>query len=338
MNTNRLYYLAFAITFGAVCAFAQTADNIASKATWKLDLGTANQTATFSPSQASDFILRDYMTIGSELTVNGVANTTDGLTQTYFKQNSKKSAMSDNNAVCFMIEPKPGIAFTPTHISFKASRWVTDDCKMDAYWINDDNTTKTLMTGQKPNRDGSDATVSTYSFDLTGNKAAEGLCGLRINIYGMNSGKQVSLGDIEIEGTLYGTVGEVITYSLNVDVSPAGAGIVTVSPEGTSFPTGEKITLSQTANDGFIFTGWQDEAGTTVSTASPYIFKLEANTHLTAKYSSKEDFLKGDYTVISSGDVNALRAAIKAANENTSGSRQYIFLQNGTYDYGTYHN
>ena len=194
------------------------------------------------------------------------------------------------------------------------------------------------MTGQKPNRDGSDATVSTYSFDLTGNKAAEGLCGLRINIYGMNSGKQVSLGDIEIGGILYGTVGEIITYSLNVDVSPAGAGIVTVSPEGTSFPTGEKITLSQTANDGFIFTGWLNEAGTTVSTASPYIFKLEANTHLTAKYSSKEDFLKGDYTVIPSGDVNALRAAIKAANENTSGSRQYIFLQNGTYDYGTYHN
>jgi hypothetical protein len=129
--------------------------------------------ATFTPEGSSDFILRNYMTVGSELTVNGVANTTDGLTQTYFKQNSKKSAMSDNNAVCFMIEPKPGIAFTPTHISFKASRWVTDDCKMDAYWINDDNTTKTLMTGHKPNRDGSDATVSTYSFDLTGNKAAE---------------------------------------------------------------------------------------------------------------------------------------------------------------------
>ena len=319
-------------------ATAQTADNIAAKATWKLNLGTADQVATFTPEGSSDFILRNYMTVGSELTVSGVANTTDGHTQTFFKQGSKKSSMSDNNAVCFMLAPKPGIAFTPSHISFKAARWVTDDCKMDAYWVNDDNSRKTLMTSKKPNRDGTDETVSTYSFDLTGTKASEGVCGLRINIYGMNSGKQVSLGDIEIEGTLYGTVGEVITYSLTIDVSPAGAGIVEVSPNGTSFPTGEKITLTQTPNEGYIFTGWQNEAGTTVSTASPYVFNLEGNTHLTAKYSSKEEFLKGDYTVIPSGDVNAFRAALKAANENTTGARQYIFLQDGIYDYGTYHN
>ena len=324
MKTNKVLLFCFALVVSTLSATAQTADNIAAKATWKLNLGTADQVATFTPEGSSDFILRNYMTVGSELTVSGIANTSDGHTQTFFKQGSKKSSMSDNNAVCFMLEPKPGIAFTPSHVSFKAARWVTDDCKMDAYWVNDDNSRKTLMTSQKPNRDGSDATVSTYSFDLTGTKASEGVCGLRINIYGMNSGKQVSLGDIEIEGTLYGTVGEVITYSLTIDVSPAGAGIVEVSPNGTSFPTGEKITLTQTPNEGYIFTGWQNEAGTTVSTASPYVFNLEGNTHLTAKYSSKEEFLKGDYTVIPSGDVNAFRAALKAANENTTGARQYI--------------
>ena len=338
MKTNKVLLFCFTLVASTLSATAQTADNIAAKAAWKLDKGTTDQVATFTPEGSSDFILRNYMTVGSELTVSGIANTSDGHTQTFFKQGSKKSSMSDNNAVCFMLEPKPGIAFTPSHISFKAARWVTDDCKMDAYWVNDDNSRKTLMTSQKPNRDGSDATVSTYSFDLTGTKASEGVCGLRINIYGMNSGKQVSLGDIEIEGTLYGTVGEVITYSLTIDVSPAGAGIVEVSPEGTSFPTGEKITLTQTPNEGYIFTGWQNEAGTTVSTASPYVFNLEGNTHLTAKYSSKEEFLKGDYTVIPSGDVNAFRAALKAANENTTGARQYIFLQDGIYDYGTYHN
>ena len=338
MKTNKVLLFCFALVASTLSATAQTADNIAAKAAWKLDKGTADQVATFTPEGSSDFILRNYMTVGSELTVSGIANTTDGHTQTFFKQGSKKSSMSDNNAVCFMLEPKPGIAFTPSHVSFKAARWVTDDCKMDAYWVNDDNSRKTLMTSKKPNREGTDETVSTYSFDLTGTKASEGVCGLRINIYGMNSGKQVSLGDIEIEGTLYGTVGEVITYSLNIDVSPAGAGIVEVSPEGTSFPTGEKITLTQTPNEGYIFTGWQNEAGTTVSTASPYVFNLEGNTHLTAKYSSKEEFLKGDYTVIPSGDVNAFRAALKAANENTTGARQYIFLQDGIYDYGTYHN
>ena len=311
---------------GGVPMMAQTANNLATTAVWALTEGTANQSATFSPANASDFVLRNYMTLGSELSADGVATTSDGLTQTYFKQGSKKSAMSENNAICFMIEPKPGIAFTPTKVSFKAARWVTDDCKMDAYWVNDDATTKTLVTGTKPNRDGSDATVSSYSYDLTGNKASEGACGLRIHFYGMNSGKQVSLGDVRIEGTLYGTVGEVITYTLTVKVSPEGAGTVKVSPEGTSFPTGEQITLTQTANDGYIFTGWLNEAGATVSTASPYKFALEGNTVLTAKYSLKEDFLKGNYTVIPSGDVNALKAAIEAANKNTTGARQYIFL------------
>lgn len=330
--------MTIAIMSSGVSMTAQTADNLATTVAWPLTEGTANQTATFSPVGAADFVLRNYMTVGSELTVDGVANTTDGLTQTFFKQGSKNSSMSDNNAVCFMIEPKPGIAFTPTKVSFKAARWVTDKCSLDAYWLNADNTRKTLVTGTKPNRDGTDATVSSFSYDLTGTQASEGACGLRINIYGMNSGKQVSLGDIQIEGTLYGTVGEVITYTLTVEVSPAGAGTVTVSPEGTQFPTGEKITLTQTPNEGFIFTGWQNEAGTTVSTASPYVFDLQGNMKLTAKYSSKEDFLKGSYTVVPSGDVNALKDAIRTANENTTGARQYIFLQNGTYDYGTYHN
>ncbi|MBQ8702636.1 MAG: hypothetical protein IJ549_07760 [Prevotella sp.] len=335
---KRVLLMVVAMVCGGVPMMAQTANNLATTAVWALTEGTANQSATFSPANASDFVLRNYMTLGSELSADGVATTSDGLTQTYFKQGSKKSAMSENNAICFMIEPKPGIAFTPTKVSFKAARWVTDDCKMDAYWVNDDATTKTLVTGTKPNRDGSDATVSSYSYDLTGNKASEGACGLRIHFYGMNSGKQVSLGDVRIEGTLYGTVGEVITYTLTVKVSPEGAGTVKVSPEGTSFPTGEQITLTQTANDGYIFTGWLNEAGATVSTASPYKFALEGNTVLTAKYSLKEDFLKGNYTVIPSGDVNALKAAIEAANKNTTGARQYIFLENGTYDYGKYHN
>ena len=68
MKTNKVLLFCFALVVSTLSATAQTADNIAAKATWKLNLGTADQVATFTPEGSSDFILRNYMTVGSELT------------------------------------------------------------------------------------------------------------------------------------------------------------------------------------------------------------------------------------------------------------------------------
>ena len=43
-----------------------------------------------------------------------------------------------------------------------------------------------------------------------------------------------------------------------------------------------------------------------------------------------------DYIIV--GNKDELRAAIKQVNQNTSGKRQFIFMKNGDYDYGTYYN
>ncbi|MBR2253575.1 MAG: hypothetical protein IJ895_04065 [Prevotella sp.] len=43
-----------------------------------------------------------------------------------------------------------------------------------------------------------------------------------------------------------------------------------------------------------------------------------------------------DYIIV--GNKDELRAAIKQVNANTSGNRQFIFMKNGDYDYGTYYN
>lgn len=317
---------------------AQTADHVSAEVAWPMTSGTAEQTAVLRPSSAADFVKRTYMTVGSELTVDGTTTTSEGLTQTLFKQNTKNSSSSDDNAVSLMLEPKTGIAFMPTKVSFKAARWVTDKASLDAKWINGDGSVKTLVTGDKPNRDGTDAAVSSYSYDLTGQKASESACGLRINIYNMNSGKQVSLGDIVIEGIFNGTVGQVITYTLSVTVSPEGAGTVKVTPSGSVFESGDVVTLTQTTAEGYRFLGWQDEGGNTLSTSSPYQLTMDGNKVITARYATLEDLMKGDYVVIPAGDVNAFREALKAANKNTSGQRQYIFLPNGVYDYGSYKN
>lgn len=322
----------------AMVAASQTADNEAVCMTWTLSEGTATPAVTFSPATTQAFIAKTSMTVGSELSVNGIATTTEGLKQTYFKQSKKGAASSDANAVCFQIEPQQGIAFTPTKVSFKAARWVTDTGNLDAVWVNGDGSTKTLVTGDRPNRDGTDANVSSYSYDITGTKASETTCYLKVNIYGLNSGKEISLGDVVVEGTLYGTVGQPLTYSVSVSADPAEGGTAQISPVAEKYESGSMVSLSQTTNDGYVFTGWYDAGGNILSSSSNYNMKVEGNATVTARYQTVESLLVADYVIIPANDITAFRNAIKAANENKTGKRQFIFLKNGTYDYGTYHN
>lgn len=322
----------------AMTAMAQTADNEATSVKWALDEGIATPTVVFNPTATQAFVAKTSMTVGQELSVNGIATTTEGLKQTYFKQSKKGAASSDANAVCFLIEPQHGIAFTPTRVSFKAARWVTDTGNIDAVWVNGDGSTKSLLSGDRPNRDGSDAGVSSYSFDITGTKASEKACSLKVNIYGLNSGKEISVGDVVVEGTLYGTVGEPLAYSVSVTADPAEGGTAQINPIADKYESGTIVNLLQTTNEGYVFTGWYDAGGNLLATSSNCNMKVEGNASLTARYQPFEALLVADYVVIPANDIDAFRNAVKAANENKTGKRQFIFLKNGTYDYGTYHN
>jgi len=46
------------------------------------------------------------------------------------------------------------------------------------------------------------------------------------------------------------------TYTLHVTVSPPGGGTVRKNPDKTSYDSGEKVSLTATANKGYLFTGW----------------------------------------------------------------------------------
>ena len=351
--TNKLKTMLTALLISTgMTVSAQTADNMALNATWALTTGTGTENAVLTPDNANDFFKTAGMSLGSNIKVDyesgkdyatsTVATTSDGYTQTYFKPTGKETSANDGNAITFTLDPKTGIAFTPTKVGLKIARWLTDKCSVDITWMNGDGTTKSLATNIKPNRDknpsGGDETCSILEYDLTGNKASEDACALRINVYNMGSNKTVSIGDVFIEGTVNGTVGQAIMYSLTLSASPDEGGTVSVSPAGTSFESGDIVTLSQTTNPDYRFLGWYDAGDNLISVASPYQLTMDGDKVITGKFASMEDLMKGDYVIIPSGDVNAFREAIKNANKNTSGARQYIFLENGTYDYGTYHN
>ena len=325
-----------------IALHAQTANNDAASIKWALTSGTITEAPVFTPANASEFFEKVEITKGTGLK-DPIAQTStvDNITQTMFPVTTKTSSGSDANSVKFLITLKNGIAFTPTKVGFKAFRWKTDKGNFDASWLSD-GTSKTLVSGEHPNRGaGSGAgTVSSYSYDLSGSAASEQQFGLSVSIYNFDvaADKGLSLGDVEIEGTLYGTVGQSLTYTLTVSVSPEGAGTVTTTPEASAsgYTSGTQVTVSQQPNQGYIFTGWQTETGKTLSTANSYTFNIKGNTHLIASYVTEASLLVNDYEVVST--IDEFRAAIKKFNSTPSGLRRFIFLKNGTYDYGEYKN
>lgn len=351
---NKRFFSGFLFAFAFTAMQAQTATNSAVTATWGLTTGTGTETAAISPeADGTQFIASTYMTIGSELSVKAeskvssspVATTYDGYTQTYFMQSKKNSASSDDNAICFMLITNEGITFTPTKAGLKIARWLTDACTVDVSWVNGDGTTKSLATGITPNRNynaekgtGNIEGCSILDYEMSGMKANEAACGLRVNVYGMKTGKTVSIGDVYIEGVLNGTVGQPITFTLSVEVSPEAGGSVSISPEGTVFESGSAVTLSQSPNADYIFAGWYDEGDNLISSGSPYTLTMDGNKDITAKYVSKADLMTNDYYIIPSGDIDAFRKAIAEVNSYTDRQPRFIFLQNGIYDYGTYEN
>ena len=336
---ERIYSLLLTLTLAfPLTSSAQTANNDAASIKWAMTSGTITEAPAYEPTTSSQFFEKAEITMGSELSVSGVTTSVvDNLTVTKFKQSASKSSSSDKNAVCFLLTMKDGIAFSPTKVSVKVFRCNTDKYSADAAWLCDGQKTM-IASGKTPNRtDGSKADVATvFEKDLSGSPASEQQCGLRINLYGANSGKEAAIGDVQIEGTLYGTVGQPLIYNLSISVSPDGAGSVQVTPQGTSFESGTQVTLSQQATDGYVFTGWQTETGKNLSNASSYSFNIKGNSDIKATYVTKQSLMVNDYIIVSNKDE--FRAAIKQVNQDKSGKRQFIFMKNGDYDYGLFYN
>ena len=321
-----------------VASFAQTANNDPATIKWAMTSGTITEAPAYEPATTSQFFEKAEITVGSELSVTGATTSSvDNLTVTKFKQSAGNSSSSDKNAVCFLITLKDGIAFSPTKASVKVFRCNTDKYSVDVAWMNDGQKTQ-IASGQTPNRaDGTKAAAaSCFEKDLSGSVASEQQFGLRINMYGANSGKEAAVGDIQIEGTLYGTVGQPLRYTLSVSVSPSGAGNVQVTPEGDSFDSGTALSLVQHPNDGYTFIGWKTPAGKTLNTADNYAFNIKGNTNLVAEYVTTKSLQVNDYIIVE--NIDQFRNAIKQVNANTTGRRQFIFLKNGDYDYGTFYN
>ncbi len=189
-----------------------TLDNEPATATFDFNLGTEGQKADFG--EAAIYFVTSKVTYGSNLVLHS-AKTTGDSDQTLFmpltQQNEGESgtAADESNAIRFLIQPNHGLSFTPKKVSLRTTRYGTDNGLIDVSWENPDKSTVNLATAIKPERNNSTPNVSDLSYTIEGATPGEGTCGLLINLYHLQNGKQIGFGDIVIEGTLNGTEKEV---------------------------------------------------------------------------------------------------------------------------------
>ena len=139
-----------------------TLDDEPATATFPFHDGTDGQTATFSEA---GYFLTSKVAYGSNLSLDGKDN--KGHEQTWFGVAAKESSAAESNAIRFLITPKPGLMFTATKVSFKATRYGTNGGKMDFSWQNADGTTVKLDTEKLANRDNDPNPVSEFSYTIS---------------------------------------------------------------------------------------------------------------------------------------------------------------------------
>ncbi len=256
---------------------------------WAFNTGKEGQVAEISQL---DYISTDYVSVGEGLSYAGTKSVTeDGVTyvQTGFQPAEQDDGAAEKNAVKFMFKTKTGISFTPTKVSFRTYRHGTDGGKLDVAWQSGE-TIKTLETGITPMRNNTTsskdyATAKSY-WETTniGVDAYEGESGLVVYLYSLGNSKQVSYGDIIIEGVLNGEIADVKTYKLTTLINPSEAGTIAIKPVGQVFDEGTEITLSQTRNFGYKFRNWTDKAGNELGTDPTFAFTINADAEITANY------------------------------------------------------
>ena len=181
--------------------------SVPATATFAFHLGTDGQTATFD-GESAGYFLNSKVVYGANLTLKDQYTIAETV-QTRFQPSVQDRAASEDNAICFLIQPQFGYKFTPTEVSLNTTRYGTDGGLIDIAWKSADGSMVTLATGVSPNRNNNVTPVSELSYTVSGATAAEGSCGLVINLYNLGNTKQVGFSDIVIKGMLTGQAKEV---------------------------------------------------------------------------------------------------------------------------------
>ena len=277
MKTIRPLILGFLLI--SASAAAQTTVT----ATWPFDRGTDNPSSAQIDNDTA-FTLSNFV-LGSHLTCTGIQSpNTESVSYSKIQPDAQMGSATPGYELSFMLKPSRGLQFTPTRISFKASRFGTDGGFLVLTRATGEGAEETIAQDLKPNRNNVDPFFSVYDYALEGLPASEDAFVFKIYIHSLGNNKQIGFYNIAITGRITGELIEVNKYTLNTAVSPAAAGSITLSPQGNSFDEGSEITLTANKAFGYKFNHWEDGQGTVLSQENPYVHTITADTNLIAVF------------------------------------------------------
>ena len=255
--------------------------------TWVFDNAEiGNNLGEYSTASFGEGFTSNNVSLGSNLSLNGTKNCGGDAN---YKETAIKATdaiangatNSNANAVSFTVNLTDGYTFTPTAVSFVASKNGTDGGKLNIYWLNADATESELASNQEPLRiysssSGTSPYYTQYSYDLTQfstvDEVSYGTCGLKLYLHNLSAGKSLNLYNVIISGTLTHTetVAETeftedgVTYTTNgttATVKLGGVTTATVAAEVGATVTHGGKTYAITAVESNAFT-----AGTALQT------------------------------------------------------------------------
>ena len=197
--------------------------------TWPLDALTATD------GQVSDellhYIASTEYSVGSNLTATKVYSNSNKMTVEY-KATAKEDAPAASNALTFAFTPEKGYAFQPTKVAIYAARRGTDTGNAALTWNGAES--KAIVSSLVPTRD-----VNTLYENTVTAEPFDGLSQFVLNIYGLNVGKSMAIGNVVVTGNISVVGGEEpkkgdVNGDGTVDVADIAAIITVMAGDATA--------------------------------------------------------------------------------------------------------
>ena len=250
---------------------------------WPFNEGQNNPTSAVVSAEGI-FSLSSF-SVGSNLNLLAATRSRESYTFSQFQPNERNTVHNVNDEITFRVTPRKGITFTPTRLTFAATKYGTSGCDIDFSYRTENTEDTYLISKYNIEREGTDPHYTEFDIEIA-NVTIDGESFIfTVTPYNLANNKTMGLSSFVLHGTFSGEAITVPSYSLSAVPAYAEAGSVVVNPSAESYDEGSMITLTATENFGYHFQYWEDASGNIASTDNPYQFEITANTDLKAIYS-----------------------------------------------------
>lgn len=246
---------------------------------------------TKQPADAFSTVAFDY----GDATITGTTSVTKQDGTATGKTGIKFKPAGSTKSLTWFVKPESGLTFTPTKVSGYINRCGTDAEKgvvVSAKKANGESIALGTFTAWRQGKSSSSkdydkTAVYQYEITLTADQQAKlsGSEGFYLTAaIGVGATKEGLFGEVQIDGTVNGTIADVEKYTVTTTVSPADGGSASIYPVADNYVAGDELTITATENFGYNFVNWTNSAGEVVSVKAKDKYVVSANETLTANF------------------------------------------------------